>query len=186
MKKIIIAAIFIFSFIFTSCSFIFFTKKDNRPYEICPEEIRQKAYEYAVEYKALDTEYEWGGQDPLPRTIKLDCSGLVVRCYQYALEDTEYELPFYDASSTAMYTDYSYKIDNPKQGDLIFLGELETEKVTHIGIFDRIENGKYYFIDCSNLPDINKVSERCYSYNPKESLDNQKIKGFGIMYVVRK
>lgn len=86
-------------------------------------------------YKDSETEYKFGGQDPL-RTIKIDCSGLVVMCYKYALVDTHYSLLFDDATAHDMYEKYSFQTDKPRQGDLIFMGESNSDKITHIALFD--------------------------------------------------
>ena len=171
--------IFYVSFLF-SCKIL---SNDPVQYERieCPEEICNKVFDFAVCYKDSDTEYVWGGQDPL-RTIRIDCSGLVVRCYQYAVNETEYQLLFQDASSAAMYEKYSAKTFNPRKGDLIFMGEENSPAITHIAIFDRFENGKVYFIDSTmkdtdgdGFDDINGVSERSYAQ------DDKKIKSYGIM-----
>ncbi len=52
--------------------------------EAAPETVRIAALHYAKTYVELGAAYAWGGQDPLPRTISVDCSGLVVRCYGVA------------------------------------------------------------------------------------------------------
>ena len=153
----------------------------------CSVEIRRKALDYAIKYKEADTEYEWGGQDPL-RAIKIDCSGLVIRCYEYALQGNSlYKLPFSDTTVKNLYNEFSFKIDNPTPGDLVFMGEENSDKVTHIGIFVKIdENDNVYFIDSTlkdsngdGIDDINGVTERFYKKNDK------KIKSYGIMSVVK-
>ena len=111
----------------------------------CPEDIAARAYGFAVQYKNSDTEYAWGGQDPL-RTIRIDCSGLVVRCYQYAVAGTEYDLLFADETSAGM-KQYSTETENPRAGDLIFMGDENSDTINHIAIYARRENGRIYFID---------------------------------------
>ncbi len=87
-----------------------------------PESVRLAALQYAQKYLKLDAEYEWGAQDPLPQRLAIDCSGLVVRCYQYACHDYGYMLLFDDMTAVGM-QNYSIKINTPQPGDLIFMGE---------------------------------------------------------------
>jgi len=128
--------------LFVSCN-----DRENNFTEIdCPDEICERAFEFALLYKETGMKYEHGGQSPL-RFAGIDCSGLVVMCYKYALVDTKYRLLFDDASANAVYTNYSTPTIFPRRGDLIFMGEVDTISVTHIAIFDKMENGKVYFID---------------------------------------
>ena len=55
------------------------------------------------------------------------------------------------------------------------MGEIGTDKITHIAIFDREENGEIYFIDSTDNGTVNGVTERHYEKN------NEKFKKFGIM-----
>jgi len=128
----------------------------------CPDSIAKLALDYAVKYSQADTEYEYGGQDLL-RAIKIDCSGLVVNCYRYSTEGTGYALPFYDAAVKDFYQNYSVKTENPRPGDLIFMGDEDFP--THISIFVKEENGRIYFIDSTFKPEagLNGVSERSYT-----------------------
>jgi hypothetical protein len=71
----------------------------------CPEAIALKALEYAVEYAKNDTQYEWGGRDPL-RSIKVDCSGLIFKCYGYAVDNTQYSLPFQNATVSTFFNEW--------------------------------------------------------------------------------
>ena len=92
-----------------------------------PAEIKNRAFEFAVLYAESETEYEWGGQDAL-RAIRLDCSGLVVMCYKYALVDTAYTLLFDDSTAHDMYQKYSIPTHAPQKGDLVFIsGSLQKE-----------------------------------------------------------
>jgi hypothetical protein len=129
----------------------------------CPSDIADKALSYAHEYADADTEYEWGGQDLL-RSIKIDCSGLVVNCYSYAIAGTDYYLPFRDASVIDFYNKWTIQIDNPRPGDLIFMGDNKNYP-THMSIFEKNENGNIYFIDSTYKHDdeINGATERYYS-----------------------
>ncbi|MBQ0051042.1 MAG: hypothetical protein KBT11_03140 [Treponema sp.] len=73
-------------FVFSSCNNV--ENSDSVPieeyYVKCPEFIRERAFEFARLYAESETEYFYGGQEPL-RAIKIDCSGLVVMAYKYAL-----------------------------------------------------------------------------------------------------
>ena len=151
----------------------------------CPAQIAARAFEFAKLYNNAETEYELGGQDPL-RTVKLDCSGLVIMCYKYALVDTKYSLLESDMTSAYMYQNASTHTTSPRKGDLIFMGDENPKNpstpVSHIAIFEKFEGDEVYFIDCTKkdtngdgIYDINGVTERHYSR------DNKKIKAYGIM-----
>ena len=147
----------------------------------CPDAICGRAFEFALLYKETGMQYELGGQSPL-RSAGIDCSGLVVMCYKYALVDTKYNLLFDDASAKAIYMNYSTPTRFPRRGDLIFMGEADTASVTHIAIFDKMENGKVYFIDSTQkdtdgdgVYDINGVTARNYEKN------DSRIKAYGKM-----
>ena len=120
LRKIILCLIILFSF--TSCELIEFfeyidyiytttgsSSSSSPSYEpndtpkptITPDSasidyIRSKALEYAKWYCKEDTKYVYGGQDPIPRVLRVDCSGMVINCYINAVENTKYELPFKD------------------------------------------------------------------------------------------
>lgn len=152
----------------------------------CPAAIAATAFAFAVQYRDAETEYAWGAQDALRAALRLDCSGLVVRCYGYAVEDSSYCLLFDDASSADLYADYArlVALDDLRQGDLIFMGEPGTDRVTHIALFDRTESGNLFFIDATRkdtdgdgIDDINGVTARHYA------ADDERIKAFGIMQV---
>ena len=144
----------------------------------CPAHLAATAFEYAKKYAAADTQYVYGAQDPL-RSIRVDCSGLVIRCYGYALQNTGYRLMQSDMSSSYMYQYASIHTSSPRHGDLIFMGEENSSSITHIGIFDRFEGDQVYFIDATNRGRTDGVSERHYSRT------SRKIKGYGIMKVKR-
>ena len=150
-----------------------------------PDEISERAYSFAELYEQSDTEYHLGGQDPV-RAIQIDCSGLIVMCYKYALVDTKYQLLVSDMSANYMYTNASTHIDKAdlKKGNLIFMGEAGSNSVTHIALFEKIENGRIYFIDSTQkdtngdgINDIDGVSYRDY---PE---DDSRFKAFGRMRV---
>ena len=158
-----------------------FSSKDNYTEINCPAEIAARALEFAKLYNKTETEYELGGQDPL-RAVKVDCSGLVIMCYKYALVDTKYSLLVSDMTSTYMYQSASTHTDSPRKGDLIFMGDDDSTTVSHIAIFDKFEGNEVYFIDSTQkdtngdgIYDINGVTERHYSK------DNKKIKAYGMM-----
>jgi hypothetical protein len=136
----------------------------------CPPEIVEKALLYAIEYSQVETEYEYGGQDYL-RSIKIDCSGLIVNCYNYALKGTDYILPFQDSAVINFYQKLTIKTDNPRPGDLIFMGE-DRDYPTHMSIFVRKENDCIYFIDSTYKPEdgVDGVSERYYHENDSRFL----------------
>ncbi len=167
------AAILIFALAIFSCN----SEENSSGSRItdCPADIAEKAYEYAMLYKDSDTIYEWGGQDAL-RTIKIDCSGLVVRCYQYAVQDTVFSLCFDDCTSYGM-LNYSTPTSNPRTGDLIFMGEAESDQITHIALYKKVEGGEIYFIDSTSNENVSGVFERHY---PR---DSRKFKSFGIMHL---
>jgi hypothetical protein len=135
---------------FASCS----TFSPNSGNINTPKEIRKVALEYAEKYVRNGAIYKWGGQDPLPYAIEVDCSGLVVRCYEYACKDLGYRMPFKDVDSAGMQK-YCDSVD-PEPGDIIFMGERGV--ITHIAIYKKQVGSKIYFIDSSSI--TGKVSER--------------------------
>ena len=91
-----------------------------------------------------------------------------------------------DMTANYMYQNASTIIDksNLRKGDLIFMGEADSDKITHIAIFEKSENGIIYFIDSTQndingdgVDDINGVTRRNYSENDK------RFKAFGIMRI---
>ena len=162
------------------------TKEERTYTEIdAPAELAERAYRFAELYEQSDTEYELGGQDSL-RAIKIDCSGLIIMCYKYALVDTKYQLLVSDMTANYMYQKASTHIDKAdlKKGNLIFMGERNSDTVTHIALFDKLENGRIYFIDSTQkdtngdgVNDIDGVTYRDYSEN------DSRFKSFGRMRV---
>ena len=161
--------------------------KEERSYiEIdAPAEIAEHAYRFAELYEQSDTEYHLGGQDPV-RAIQIDCSGLIIMCYKYALVDTKYQLLVSDMTANYMYKNASTHIDKTdlKKGNLIFMGESDSSKVTHIALFEKLENGRIYFIDSTQkdtngdgINDIDGVTYRDYPEN------DSRFKAFGRMRV---
>jgi hypothetical protein len=148
-------------FIFTGCDLLAGVLKLEAPVE-----VRDRALENAREYMKLSAEYEWGGQDPLPRTIVVDCSGLVIRCYQYACEDFGYRLLFNDTTSYGL-LNYTIELsqDTLTPGDLLFIGDGGV--VSHVALFVDNDGTNIIFIDSTYKPeeDINGVSKRYYAKN---------------------
>lgn len=206
LRKIILCLIILFSF--SSCELIEFLDyiydeientnyddfyyPDNEP-ESTPEPapqnpdsieyIQYKALEYAKMYCNEDTIYVYGAQDPIPKALRVDCSGMVINCYIYAVENTKYELPFkdkygnIDTTAAKLHSTYSYHTDTPQPGDMIFLGETNSSSVTHIGIFEKKVGNTIYFIDAT---EGKGVSQRSYDKS------NSKIKGYGQIKLVQK
>ena len=141
--------------------------------ELAPKIVRVAALTYAKEYVSLGAVYEWGGQDPLPRTIKVDCSGLVIRCYEYACSDHGYSLPFNDMNAIGI-KDYCDSV-NPEPGDLIFMGD--NNVISHVAIYEKTEDQRIYFIDSTTITGV--VSERSYS------ADSSKFISFGRIHLYK-
>ena len=200
LRKIIFSVIIIFSF--SSCELIEFLDyiydeientnyddfyyPDNEP-ESTPEPapqnpdsieyIQYKALEYAKMYCNEDTVYVYGAQDPIPRVLRVDCSGMVINCYKYAVENTKYKLPFNDTTAANLHSTFSIHTDTPQPGDMIFMGEANSSKISHIGIFVKKSGSTIYFIDAT---DGKGVSQRSYDKS------NSKIKGYGQIKLVQK
>lgn len=160
MKKKIL--LFIFIIIIISCQSPFFIST----------EIGSKVVSYAYKYVNANTKYVWGGRDPLHKGIvNIDCSGLVVQCYRYAIADNiKYDLLFCDANVRDMFKYYSVFTDTLSEGDIIFMGEEDNNDTpTHIGIYIKTIDNNIYFIDATQKKDedgniiINGVSERFYN-----------------------
>ena len=139
--------LFCFSILFASCNFN--NDSDDTTEIDCPAEIASRAFRFAELYKDSDTVYELGGQAPVRSAIAIDCSGLVVMCYKYAMVDTKYSLLVSDMTAAYMCESASSHValEQMRQGDLIFMGEADSSNVSHIAFFDRLENGNVYFID---------------------------------------
>jgi cell wall-associated NlpC family hydrolase len=131
----------------------------------CPVEIREKVVFYAQEYAKRDTYFEWGGRDLLEKEgiLEVDCSGIIVRAYQYAVKDTKYSLLFNDTNVSSFYEYFTIPVDIPMSGDIIFMGT-NTIYPTHMSIFIGMDNENIYFIDSTYKEDegIDGVSLRFY------------------------
>lgn len=166
---------------FSSCSFEFLTgiRYVTSPFTTidCPTEIISRAFKFAELYEKEDTIYEWGGEDPLRNTIGIDCSGLVIMCYKYAMVDTEYKLLNEDMTAQNIHDYASTKksVETVQKGDLVFIGPEGSKEITHIGFFEKYENNIVYILDSSS--GSNGVHYNTYS------VDSKKIKGYGRMRV---
>ena len=89
-------------------------------------------------------------------------------------------------TASYMYTNASTHIDKAdlKKGNLIFMGEADSNSVTHIALFEKIENGRIYFIDSTqkdtNGDGINAIDGVSYRDYPE---DDSRFKAFGRMRV---
>ena len=128
----------------------------------CPPKIADAALQYAYQYAASNTSYHYGGQDLL-KSIKIDCSGLIVNCYSYAVLGTPYALPFNDANVANLFSLWTIKTTTPASGDLIFMGENPSHP-SHVALFVDNDSGYIHFIDATFKPDevIDGVSIRKY------------------------
>ena len=149
----------------------------------CPPEIAARALFFAEEYKNRETVYDWGGRDGL-RAIRLDCSGLIVRCYRYAVSEVSgYLLTFENATVKTLFEDRTFKTDNPTAGDLIFMGNEDDSFPSHIALYVETKNDYIYFIDSTKkeTPDsnINGVTKRYYHKTDK------RFKGFGKIKILK-
>lgn len=179
MRKLLY--LFLVTFLLFSCRQVTsysFTETDT------PAGIAERAFKFAELYEQSETVYFFGGQDPARRAIKIDCSGLVIMSYKYALVDTKYQLLENDMTADYMCQNASTHINRSqlRKGDLIFMGEAAGRKVTHIAIFEKSENGVIYFIDSTQkdtdgdgVDDINGVTRRNYPEN------DSRFKAFGMM-----
>ena len=179
LKKILF--VIVISISFFSCEFLL---ESNVPinyinYTIidCPTEIVSRAFKFAELYEKEDTVYEWGGEDPLRNTIGIDCSGLVIMCYKYAMVDTSYKLINEDMTAQNIHDYASTKksVNSVQKGDLVFIGTEGSKEITHIGFFEKYENNKVYILDSSS--GSNGVHYNTYP------VDSKKIKGYGRMRV---
>lgn len=124
--------------------------------------------------KYIGLPYEWGGQSFWwEENPTVDCSGFVINVYKEALPDRT--LSFEDSTVLEIHDRWSVQIDEPKAGDLVFMGDGTSQIPSHMGIVVSLENGNLTFIDSSSLPDIMGVSVRSYN------MTNPKILSFGRM-----
>ena len=146
-------------------------QEENTPEDDTIDYIRNQVLEYAELYCKADTEYVWGGQDTL-RSIKVDCSGMVINCYKYGIKGTNYKLLFDDTTSSNLYSKFTNHTTNPKPGDLIFMGDKNSSTINHVGIFVKFDNEYVHFIDATEGIGVSKR---------KYQKSNKVIKGYGEM-----
>ena len=133
----------------------------------CPVEIRESAVSYARKYIERETVWAWGGRDYLEEEgiLSLDCSGFIVRIFQYAVKGTKYSLLFEDAPISALCEYFTVPVDTLTPGDLIFMGTEKNAPPTHISVFTEMDNENIYFMDATlkEEDEINGVTLRHYS-----------------------
>ncbi len=171
MSKFILSICLLFILVipFNSCST--FVSLSRYPF---PRELKDKIFEEALHYQ--NCSYAWGGQSYYYKVpCNVDCSGFVINVYKRVLSSTPFKLPFEDTDVIHLLKYYTIPTDTPEKGDLVFMGE---EGISHIAIFQKIEDGNIYFIDAFST--TGKVSVRVYR------LGNYKIKSFGIMEVIKR
>jgi hypothetical protein len=168
-KTIFYFLVMALAFALSSCATTTATTNERVLYRVveCPKEISDKALQYAKMYTARDTVYDWGGQDLLEKegTLKLDCSGLMVNCYEYAVEGTKYSLLFKDTTVGGFYENFTISIDEPRPGDFIFMGSDKSAPPSHMSIYVRTDDKNIYFIDATLKEEdgINGATERYYA-----------------------
>jgi hypothetical protein len=135
-----------------------------------PPPVREKALICAQKY--IGTPYVYGGKH-VSNAGGVDCSGLVLDVYQYALNSYGYTLLFSDCTVETLYNNFTQAINIPTPGDLIFMGDDST--ISHVALFEHETNGIIYFIDAYSID--GKVEERNYLAT------DPKIKCFGRMLI---
>ena len=172
MRPILLLMLFNAALSFTACV------TNSIEEVLAPAGVRERAVYYARKYIELGAEYEWGGQDPLPKRVVVDCSGLVIRCYEYATQDLGYFMLFSDTNSSGLkrYTK-EISLNELTPGDILFMGERGI--ISHVALFVRIVDEYLVFIDSTNKPEegINGVSERKYR------IDDDRFLSFGRMLI---
>jgi hypothetical protein len=167
MKKVRIILVFVAVLLACSCV----TNNPGIMYSVaeCPGNIREKVVYFAQEYVQRDTCYKWGGRDSLEKEgmLGIDCSGLIVRVFQYAVKDTKYGLLFNDTNVSSLYTYFTVPIDVPTPGDFIFMGSEPNNPPSHMSIFVRMDDENIYFIDSTQKEEdnIDGVTLRFYEKN---------------------
>lgn len=161
--KVVLASIILSLMVSCDISIRFVGKDEfyNGEKVSAPDSIRLKAYSSALNYCENKIPYEWGGNYYIEpsRTIGVDCSGLIINNYTYAVKGTKYGLPFEDATASQIYYNYSIDIDTPQKGDLIFWKNSKG-KIYHIALLDRVDGAYYYFIDSTETQSSNGVTYR--------------------------
>lgn len=143
-----------------------------------PEEVRREAL-YAAETN-IGVPYVYGGGDFItPRHLTgvggVDCSGLVINCYQWAAAAYGFDLDLADATVATLYSSHTALIAEPEPGDLLFMGDSD---ISHVSIFKAQIGDVVVFIDAYSESGV--VSERAYR------IDSPKIKEYRRMLLVRR
>jgi len=135
----------------------------------CPIEIREAALSYARKYVERETAWAWGGRDQLEKegVLLLDCSGFMVRIFQYAVKGTKYSLLFEDAPLSALYEYFTVPINTLTPGDIIFMGTEQNAPPTHISIFVNADNENIYFMDAT-LKEEDEINGATLRHYPKD------------------
>ena len=90
--------------------------------------------------KYLGTPYKYSGMD----RNGMDCSGLICK----AFNDVGVTLPHQSGEQSKL--GQSVSINSLQPGDLVFLGAKKgSDKVTHVGMVVKVDNGKIIFIHAS-------------------------------------
>ena len=133
-------------FILTSCA-----TTGNRAFTIteAPESIRRNIVFYARQYAERETAFMMSGRPFLERNglLMIDCSGLIHRVCQYAVNGTRYSLLFSEATVFTLYANFTSSVDKPEPGDFIFMGERNPP--VHMAIFIYEDDDHFYFIDAT-------------------------------------
>lgn len=171
----------------SACNIVFVSDDDIDIAEIeqvtVLDEIRLKAYYAAEFYLAGGMKYELGGDDeiyvPPYSTRGIDCSGLAINVYKFAVEGSNYSMPFTDATADTIYHNYSIDIDTPQKGDLIFWTD-DSDHAYHIAVFEKIESSRYYFIESNILTEytVDGVGKRSMSVDTTYDIS---VKRFVVM-----
>ena len=136
-------------------SFIEIAEWSNQEYDA--EKIISRAY------ALTGVPYLWGGLS----TKSMDCSGLIKLCYR--------------ANGIIVPRDASQQADcgttvnkeDLKKGDLLFFGNKETRRVTHVGIYE----GNDMYIHCSGRVRRNSLDPSSPEYMDKYYLSSRRIHG---------
>jgi len=189
----------IFFIIIFSNLLIFSCEKIHYRVVECPQKTREATIIFAQKYIDKENEFLLGGRDYLEKEgiLQLDCSGFIVRVYEYAVKGTKYSLLFDDAPLSAIYQYFNIPIEQEMltPGDLIFMGNppaisahiSESESFTssivfpptHLSLFVRMDDENIYFMDATFIEEmeIDGVSIRFY---PK---DDSRFMSYGRMLV---
>ncbi len=132
---------------------------DINPGVEAPEKIRLLAYSSALYYSKNSVAYEWGGDDYIEPSRGVDCSGLIINNYIYAIKGTSFDLPFTDSTAHDIFHKYSNSVSSPEKGDLVFWKNSEG-RIYHIALFEKEIGDMIYFIDSTENNYINGVTYR--------------------------